>query len=159
MNWETILQIPAWTPLREVTVQRDLVLPGIYRVAADAYLVTQVYNREFEEGRPEAPFVTVAVWAESLSALKRCVDCDVSVQVATSGVKPPDALLFGTTGTYGELERQIAARERKISERATYSNTGVFVHKIIEIGHFTFCFLEPKIRTEEQVYAIKLRLA
>jgi hypothetical protein len=158
VNWETILQIPAWTPLTEVTSQGELVAPGVYRVAEDAYLVTQLYNRAFEEGRPEAPFVTLAVWAESTSALKRCIDSDASVYVAATAVKPPEILLLGTRGTYGELERQIPARERKIAERAVYSNGGGFVHKVIEIARFSFYFLEPKIRSEERVYAIEVRL-
>jgi len=73
-------------------------------------------------------------------------------------VKPPEILLLGTQGTYGELERQIPRAERSIAERAVYSNTGAFVHKVIEIARFSFCFLEPTIREEDCAYAIEVRL-
>lgn len=158
MNWDRILQVPEWTPLSKVTDQGELVLPGVYRVAPDAYLVSQLYNREFEERQPGAPFVTLAVWAESGSGLKRCITSDPFVHVATPTVKPPEILLLGTQGTYGELEGQIPTIDRKIAERAVYSNTGAFVHKVIVIGRFSFCFLTPNIARDDRVYAIEVRL-
>jgi hypothetical protein len=158
MNWETILTIRAWTSLREVAPQSEMVLPGVYRVAENAYLVTQPYNRAFEQNLPEAPFVTMAIWAESTNALRRCVNSDATAQVQTIGTKPPEILLLGTQGKYAELAQRIPQTKQKIAERAVYSNTGDFVHKVIEIDRFCFCFLNQKITKEEGAYVVEVSL-
>jgi hypothetical protein len=158
MNWQTILDIHAWTPLREVAPRGEMVLPGVCRIGESAFLVTQPYNRAFEQNLPEAPFVTLAVWAESVSALRRCLNCDATTQVQSIITRPPDILLLGTQGKYGELSQHIPQTKRKIAERAVYSSTGAFVHKIIEIDRFCFCFLDQRIKRDEGVYAIEVTL-
>lgn len=158
MNWEQILKMRAWTPLREVAPHGEIVLPGVYRVAENAYLVTQPYNRVFEQNRPEAPFVTLAIWAGSGNVVKRCLNSDATIEVPFVIAKPPEILLLGTQGKYGELITRIPLAQHKIAERGVYSNTGAFVQKVIEIDRLCFCFLDQRITDEEETYAIEVSL-
>jgi hypothetical protein len=157
MTWEQLFKIRAWAPLCEVAPQSEMVLPGVYKVAECVYLLTQPYDRAFERNRPEAPFVTLAIWAGSKTALNRCVNSDVGIKVQDT-TKPPEALLLGTHGKYGELAELIPPTQHKIAEQAVYSKTGTFVHKIIKIGRFCFCFLDHRITNVEEPYAIEISL-
>jgi len=158
MNWEQIIQIPAWASLRSVAPTAEPISGGIYKVADHAYLLTQRYDQKLEQNRPDAPFVTAAIWAVSLQALRRFVHNDALIPVEIGSVLPPKILLLGTQGKYGELQRQIPVDDRPTAERAVYSNSGVFVHKVIEVGRYSFCFLETTIKKEHDAYAIQVSL-
>lgn len=158
MDWKFILQLQAWTPLRRVVSGGDFVLPGIYAIGTNAYLRTQHYNQAFENNHPEAPFITEAYWAPSIDALKYNIQRDTTININDSLQKPPEELLLGTSGTYGELEQLIPSSEKRVSERAVYSFKGIFVHKIIEIDRFSYHYLRPTIKKDDRVYAIKVSL-
>lgn len=159
LTWQSILEIRAWTSLQEVTSQFEMISSNVYRIFSDAYLVTQPYNRKLEHNHPAAPFITMAIWAGSPNALKRCFETNATIDIGSLGSKPPEILLLGTQGTYGELEKIIPQKNRKMAERAIYSNTGAFVHKIIEIDRFRFCFLNSNISENEKIYAIEIVLS
>jgi hypothetical protein len=158
MNWEQILRIPPWSSLRSVAPAAEPISAGTYKVADHAYLLTQRYNQAFEKNHPEAPFVTAAIWAVSPQALLRFINIDATIPVEVGSRLPPRILLLGTNGKYGELQRQISANDRQCAERAVYSNLGAFVHKVIEVGRYSFCFLEPSIKKEHAAYAIQVAL-
>lgn len=159
MEWNHILSIRTWTGLRAVIAEPDEVLPGIYRAGNDAYLQTQPYDSEFTRGLLDAPFITLAYWAPSLLALRRCAQGDTTVMVPSPWAPPPTSLLLGTSGTYSELLETTPQAKRRTAERAVYSNEGKFVHKLIKSGRFTFCFLAEAINDLDIAYAVEVALA
>ncbi|HXK59520.1 MAG TPA: hypothetical protein PLP42_06440 [Acidobacteriota bacterium] len=158
MRWEEILELNAWVSLRQLPIQPEEVLHRIYRVGTDAFAHTLPYDRSFNRNNPDAPFVTLAFWAPSMKALKRCAGRDPSVVPEEPIVLPPAPLLLGTSGTYRQLRDAVPASDRWYAEKAIYSNRGLFVHKVIELGRFRYCFLQREIRDDELPYSIEVSL-
>jgi len=158
MNWDEILNLNAWTPLSEIgIVDVEPIIDGIFRVGRDAYLRTQQYNERLEMGDSQAPFVTMAYWAPSMEGLRRLVLSDPSIRIAEPIPVPPPELAMGMNGRYLELAKQAPLTGQKYSERAVYSNKGVFLKKLLRIGPLGYCFMDREER-DEQAFAIEISL-
>ena len=159
MEWEKLDNIKPWFSLKDHFPCAKHVENDLYVGDNDQYLLTSPVNRDFKGDQPGAPFVTIAFWAQSEAAARRCALKDLSVPVSLTNKIPPPFFLFGTDGSYGELLKCKRVKSLgRVSERAVYhGTTGVFVHKIIDATKFIFCFLELNIRYDEKPYAIEFR--
>jgi hypothetical protein len=152
-----VLNLRAWTPLLEVC-EKDtkLVMEGVYEVAPNIYLRTQRYNQNLEEGDVRAPFITMAYWAPSIECLQRIVLNDPSFK-AVESKSPPFELSSGTNGMYSELSEKIISTNERCAEKATYSNLGLFVKRVISIGRFSYCFASCE-DVDERAFAVEVAL-
>jgi hypothetical protein len=71
---------------------------------------------------------------------------------------PPSELVFGTSGTYGELAKKIPRTVSRVAETASYNNKGQFLYKEISIPPYTYFFSSVEIVPEEMTCLIKIRL-
>lgn len=158
MNWNEILNLSAWTPLSQIgNLDIEPIVDGVFRVGVDAYLRTQQYNELLQMGDSRAPFVTMAYWSPSVDGLKRLILGDPSICVAKPIPAPPPELAMGMTGRYLELAKQAPLMGQRYSERAVYSNKGVFLKKLLSIGPLGYCFMDRKER-DEHAFAIEISL-
>ncbi len=158
MEWQGILNLKRWTELSAVIAAPNEVFPGVYDAGSEAYLQAQPYDSEFRLGQIGAPFATLAYWAPNLAALERCTRLDPGIEVSGPWPPPPSCLLLGTAGKYGDLVHRMSSAERQLAERAVYSSGGKFVHKVVERGRFTYCFLGGGFSDEDRVYCIEVGL-
>lgn len=115
--------------------------------------MTQPYNENFEEGLPDAPFVTSFYWAASVGAIRHCILQELEAFDGTSSL-PPKELLSGSRGSYEELSVMTGA-----SEVATYrSMDGAFVNKSISVGRFCYFFMGRDIDPYQTPYAVEVAL-
>ena len=153
MNWNSVFLIRAWSPLKRVAAQCYEVGDGLYCGGEGIFFMTQPYNESFEEGLPEAPFVTSAYWAASVEAIRHCVLQELEAFDGTSWL-PPEELLLGSRGSYEELCAMDGA-----SEVATYRSTdGAFVNKSISVGRFCYFFMGRDIDPYQIPYAVEVTL-
>lgn len=157
MTLNDVLNIKTWTPLRAVADHLAEVLPGVFAVQDNVYLQTQLYDAQFAQGRPEAPFITQVYWASSLEALQRAVLGDASILIPAPLVAPP-LMTMGTCGTYHALTQVISSERQRIAETATYNSKGHFLFKHIILPPFDFHFSTPDISPEERTCLITARL-
>lgn len=158
MELNEVLRMRAWTPISEIACSAERVMDGVFRVGPNVYIRTQDYNRNLEVGDPRAPFVTKAYWAPYVDALMRVSLGDPSLGTMVPRVGPPPELMLGTSGVYSELIRLVPAGEINISERAVYSNTGVFLYRMINIGRFNYYFLSNEDKDGERPFLIDISL-
>lgn len=153
MTWDNVFSIKAWSSLKSVTAQCYEVGDGLYCVGENIFFMTQPYNENFEEGLPEAPFVTSAYWAASVGAIRHCVLQELEA-FDGAGSHPPEELLLGSRGSYEELRVMAGA-----SEVATYrSMDGAFVNKSISVGKFCYFFMGRDIDPYQTPYAVEVAL-
>ena len=160
MNWSQLTNLPSWTPLTKVCDEAIKVGEDLYQIGDEQFAMALPHNREFAEGLPDAPFVTVVYWAPDIEAAKKCAMRQES-KYLSSGRKPPSELLDNTNGTYEQISEtaDVPSLGNTAAEHAVYSGkTGQFVHKVVTVGPTTYCFLERKIRPDENPYAIEILL-
>ena len=77
------------------------------------------------------------------------------------GQPPAELLPDGCDGTHNSL-RQIASRRKSIAHaeyRVAPSGEGLFVHQVLEIDNFSYCFRSNyRVRKTETPYAIRISL-
>ncbi|MFZ6871371.1 hypothetical protein ACO0LF_04805 [Undibacterium sp. Di27W] len=157
MELNEALCLRRWMPLSQIGKTAEPVFQGFFRLGANIYARTQVYNKNLELNDPLAPFLTAVYWATSLAALKRAFLNDES-PVDTFGVMPPKELLIGTSGLYSELLAQIPKSGNRIYERAEYSNKGLFQFKELNIDGVKYLFFNNKNNVNECVSIIEFSL-
>lgn len=159
MEWSEILELKAWTPLKEIAEQPERLADGLYKVGSDAYVFTRIVNRQLEQNDPDAPFVTGAYWAANADAVRRILGGgDPTIGVGAPSKMPPQELLLGTNGTYGELVRRARTLRDSFAESASYSKTGKFLYKLISCGRFEYCFLDNQKNDCEPTFLIQIAL-
>ncbi|KAB0550079.1 hypothetical protein F7R01_02365 [Pseudomonas argentinensis] len=154
MIWNSVFSIRAWSSLKSVAAQYYEVGDGLYCVGDNVFFITQPYNECFEEGLPDAPFVTSAYWAASVGAIRHCVLQELEAFEGAISI-PPEELLLGSRGSYEELRVMAGA-----SEVATYrSMDGAFVNKSISVGRFCYFFMGRDIDPYQTPYAVEVTLS
>lgn len=155
MNWQKLLKIGLWTPLKNITDDSMLkVDDNIYEIEQNWFLVTQNYDASFEEGLPDAPFVTMLFWSVSSEAVRHCFSHRIKFNNFPF-IEPPSELLLGTDGTYEALLKSEGYR----TERAVYNGTsGIFIHKLIDTKGYTYFYLNQEIDRLQKPYAIYIKL-
>ena len=158
-DWSIAFSAELWTPLSELFPGATAHAEGLYMHSEDAYILVSPVDHRFKRGLPNAPFVTAICWARGKDAARRCFLRDSSVEPEKSIVAPPRKLLQRTDGTYGGLVQSPAAKETgSCSERASYDNAGLFLHKSIDAGDVHYYFRERRVIDGEMPYAIQVRL-
>lgn len=151
-DWDRLLQLPGWTPLREVP-NPVLIAPTLYRLSEGAYVLAQDYNRALEDD-PGAPFVTELLWASSDGAARRAAMDDIDADDGASSVPPPSLWHKGNAPSYASVLREAG----KQAEYATYRLDDRFVHKVVDLGGSRFFFRSLQFDEEERPYAIAFQL-
>lgn len=159
MEWSRLMNFKPWFPLKDYFPNARHVEGDLYWTDQDQYVLTSPVDKNFQRGKPSAPFVTLAYWAISENAIRRCVFRDLSVEVSTVDKMPPDFFLMGTNGTY---EKLLTCEKIKklghIAEQASYDSfTGKFIHKVIDATQIQYYFLDKKVKFNERPYAIEYR--
>ena len=160
MDWNELCNVRPWTPLKKVCADPVEVGDDLYQVGDEQFVMAVPHNREFVEGRSDAPFVTVAYWAPAVEAARKCALRQENEYVNTGRTAPAE-LFNGTNGTYKEICESdvVQSLGNSTAERAVYSGkTGEFVHKVVTAGPITYCFLERDIQPDETPYAIEISL-
>ncbi|MBS0261187.1 MAG: hypothetical protein JSS02_04465 [Planctomycetes bacterium] len=158
MHWNELLCLPCWIPLHKLSANARQIDEWLFEIGPNQFVLALPADSEFRCGRRDAPFVTIAYWAGSVAAAKRCALNSPSIHVEVNAI-PPTELLLGTTGTYGALTREIGARHIPKMEHASYDGTtGEFVQKIISTRPFSYCFLDSSMNESELPYAIEVAL-
>jgi hypothetical protein len=157
MNWNEILQLREWSPLSKLTATKDIGHQGLFAVGVNAFVLTQSLDRDFEEGNPDAPFVTVAFWAADEDSLLRVVLGDPSIGGGNGSLLPAE-LAFGTDGTYAGLLAMGLKNGEDIGERGVYSNRGQFLYRALDVGRFSFYFLSPDDSPDARPFAGEVAL-
>ena len=160
MNWSQLMDLQSWSPLTIVCDEAVKITEELYQIGDEQFAMALPHNREFAEGLPDAPFVTVIYWAPDIEAAKKCA-LRQQTKYRSTGCKPPSELLNKTNGTYEQIceAAHVTSLFNTTAERAVYSGkTGEFVHKIVTLGPTTYCFLEREIRPDEIPYAIEILL-
>jgi len=159
MHWNQLTSLPAWTPLAKVCLEAVKISEDLYQIGHAQFAMALPYDRNFAEGLPDAPFITVLYWAPDIEAAKKCAQRQENKYTCRCGL-PPSELLHNTNGTYEQI-REMAGESlgNGAAERAVYSGkTGEFVHKTITLGRTTYCFLAREIHPHESPYAIEISL-
>ena len=156
MNWNSLLRLKAWLPLKSISSPIFHHLgDGLYQLADNVFVVAQSYDQNFVEGSPDAPFITLLYWAANIEAAKRSALQEIQFD-SFPVIDPPSELLLGTDGTYGGL----VGIANSSSERAVYKGTdGSFVHKVIAINNYSYFFLDTDIDHSQKPYAIEIGLS
>jgi hypothetical protein len=159
MEWSKLLGTKVWTPLCQVCECARNIEGDLFQLGENQFARALSHDATFCDGLPNAPFVTIVYWAETIVAMKRCVLMDDTVHVEQKGIAPSE-LLFGTRGTYGEfLKSKEFNRIRRGLVTAIYSGkNGKFIHKSLSNGTVAYLFLDRDVYDDETPYAIEFRL-
>ena len=158
MNWDTILQLRTWSPLSSLEHLLIESRNGFLEIGVNAYVIAQPYDRNFEINKPGAPFVTLAYWTESVTAMERLVLGEPTREHGGHRGTPPEILLLQTNGTFGELKSAGKQRQIEVSERGLYSPQGEFLHRTLDVGRFSYCFYGREDVHDERPFAIQVSL-
>lgn len=157
MDLSGLLNVHAWTPIAEVCSAPELVTNGIFKVAPDIYLRTQLHDGSYQFDDPRAPFVTKAYWSPSIDGLMCLVAGTPLKHLGEPIVIPPFELASGSDGYYSELAAKAVNEGGQLTERAVYSNKGEFLYRGVRIGRLEYCFASHEDK-DEPTFAIDIKL-
>jgi hypothetical protein len=162
IDWSKLKGIPSWTPSDAVPYILRRLADRLVQLDENIYLITVGANHLSETNR--APYVTAAMWADSVGAARRSRLHDLEADVDDCAKTPPvEMLLLGGAQTYGEIISELRKNGvyRTSMEHATYRMTdGKFIEATIDtrMGHgpqgYKFCFRSQTCEDLEVPYAI-----
>lgn len=156
MNWLELLNTPVWSPLESIFKEPLLIVPRIYRVGVSQYVLAMKHNKNFQLNKPDAPFITMAMWAPTNElAIKALCNTDIIQQPIV--IPPPKELLLGTEGRYGQLyKRKRLDGGSMPPNRGVINLDGIFSHSIIDLGLFRYCYFNEEPGHEDLPFAIMI---
>jgi len=161
MNWARTIEIPRWTPVRQLGIKVSKIRDILFRVESDCYLIAVQHNEKLEMF-PDLHFVTSVLWAESEGAALRAALREIeNDRIVVGATPPPEMLLVSDRMTYGQIIDVLKSRKHgEYIEHASYriARDGAFIHRIVDTHLFEFYFRALTEDKNERPYAILRRL-
>lgn len=159
MTWSELKQFASWTPLRQFPTPLHFLSDGLVMISDSSFFYVVPYNRQFIK-TPEAPYITLLIWAQSPGAALRAMDSQIEQDDGSTNCQPPPELLLSPDSvTYGSILRQARIRgDLSVLEHASYrsADDGAFIHRTISVGsEFEFHFRGRENDDGEKPYAIQ----
>jgi hypothetical protein len=159
MTWSELKRFASWTPLRQFPAPLHFLSDGLAMISDCSFFYVVPYNRQLIK-TPEAPYITLLIWAQSPGAALRAMDRQIAKDDGSTTFQPPPELLLSPdSATYGSILRQARVRgDVSVMEHASYriADDRAFIHRAISVGsEFEFYFRGRENDHGEKPYAIR----
>src|SRR5262245_33437947 len=136
MTWSELMRFASWTPMRKFPAPLRLLSDGLAMISDCAFFYIVPHDREFIE-TPDAPYITLLIWAQSPVAALRATDMQIERDDGSVNFQPPSELLLSPDSvTYGSIVRHARREGASVMEHASYriAQDGAFIHRTISVG-------------------------
>ncbi|MFL6247284.1 MAG: hypothetical protein ACJ74H_14730 [Thermoanaerobaculia bacterium] len=132
MPWDELLRLPLWTPLSATASAAEDLSENVKKIGEQKYLF--VVDSDLSGHEENAPYITMAIWAETDGAALRAADGALEVDVELPHATPAAVLLPpGSIPEYRSILAGLRRRRDNVLESAEYriAIDGAFLHKVI----------------------------
>lgn len=160
ISWNEILRLSIWTPLSATGIATEDLSEDVKKIGEQKYLF--VVRSDFAGREERAPYVTLAIWAETDGAALRAADGQMEADTVSAPDTPPPSILLpaGALPGYSSILAGLRLRGDDVLETAEYriATDGAFLHKVVRAGREAFYFGSDEILPSEKPFAITYRL-
>jgi hypothetical protein len=158
--WDEVVRLPVWTPLSATAIIAEDLSENVKKIGAQKYLFVVDSDRSGNE--ENAPYITMAIWAETDGAALRAADGALEADVELRHATPVAILLPpGSIPEYCSILAGLRRRRENVLESAEYriATDGAFLHKVIRGDKGSYFFRRNDIVASEKPFAITYRLS
>lgn len=154
ITWDHILGLRIWTPLSATGIPTEDLSENVKKIGVQKYLF--VVGSDLAGREERAPYVTLAIWAETDGAALRAADGQLEADTRSAPDTPPPSILLpaGALHDYGSILSGLLLRGDDVLETAEYriATDGAFLHRVVRAGREAFYFRSNETLPSEKPF-------